>query len=165
MAEKNKVLMIDDEPGVCVLVKRILEETGYYEVVTSSNPLEMENLCQKENPRLIILDNVMPQRNGSEIVKALKKDHRTKHIPIIMFSGKGEMVYHEKKDQFQWLPNNPMAARNRPVIAGGNDPAELARVYGVDEYIAKPFTPAIFLEIIQDVLDRTATKPSEESEI
>src|SRR3989338_5758846 len=102
MADKTRIVMIDDEADMCVLVKGNLEETGEFEVVTSSDALQGEALCRQEKPDLILLDNVMPQKKGSDIVKALKKSADTREIPIVMISGKGEMIYLKKKGQFQW---------------------------------------------------------------
>jgi two-component system alkaline phosphatase synthesis response regulator PhoP len=153
MEEKRKVIMIDDEPDLCLMVKENLEETGEFEVITVTKALEGESLCVREKPDIILLDNVMPDKKGSDIAKSLKSNSETKDIPIIFISGKGEMIYSRKKSQFQWLPNNPMA-RSRGEIVEGKDPAVLAKAYGVDDYISKPFTTEILVEVIKDVLKR-----------
>ena len=153
---KCKILMIDDEPDLCLLVKGNLEETGEFEVTTSTDPLQTEALCQSQAPDLILIDNVMPQRKGSDIVKALKKENSTKNIPVIMISGKGEMVFIKKKG-FQWQPNNP-ATRDRGEIVEGKDAEMLAQAYGVDDYISKPFTTELLIQVVKDVLEKARKK-------
>ena len=161
MAGVKKVLVIDDEADLCTLIKENLEATGQYSVVTSTNPLEAESLCQKEKPDLLLLDNIMPTRKGTEVAKALKNNPATKGIPIVMISGKGEMVYSKKKGQFQWMPNNP-AAKDRGQITEGKDPEILSKAYGVDDYISKPFTTEILVQVIGDVIAKSE-KAKEES--
>ncbi|HOW36404.1 MAG TPA: response regulator [Candidatus Omnitrophota bacterium] len=162
MADKIKILMIDDEPDLCTLVKANLEETGEFEVVTTTQPQEAESLCLRENPNLILLDNIMPSRKGADIAKALKGNADTKNIPIIMVSGKGEMVYSRKKGQFQWLPNNPLAV-GRGQISDAKDAEGLAKSYGVDDYVSKPFKTELLIEVIKDVLARRKPKDEEEN--
>jgi CheY-like chemotaxis protein len=151
MAEKIKILMVDDEQDLCFIVKANLEDTGNFIVVTTSNPLEVEEIVRKEKPNLIMLDVVMPQRKGSEIVASLKKDPEMKQIPIIMVSGKGEMVYNRKKDEFKWMPNNPMA-KERGALPEVKGAEALAQAYGVDDYVSKPFTTDLLVEIINENL-------------
>ena len=120
MPKKIKVVMIDDEADLCLLVKSNLEDTGEYDVVTTSKPQEAKKICQKEKPDIIVLDNIMPTVKGSQIVKDLHGDPALKDTPVIMISGKGEMVYTKQKDQFQWRPDNPLA-RERGKVAEGKD--------------------------------------------
>ena len=161
MAGQKKILVIDDEADLCTLIKENLETTGQFAVVTSTNPLEAESLCQKEKPDLLLLDNIMPARKGSEIAKALKSDSATKGIPIVMISGKGEMVYSKRKGQFQWMPNNP-ATKDRGQVAEGKNSEVLSKAYGVDDYISKPFTTEILVEVITDVIAKREKAKEEE---
>ena len=153
MPDKKKVIMVDDDRGACLLVRDILEKTGEFTVIATSDAKEGEGLCYKEKPDLILLDNVMPEKKGSDIVKALKNNDETKGTPIIMISGKGEMIYSPKKQKFEWLPNNPTAL-NRGQIVEGKDPEQLSKAYGVNDYIAKPFTAEILIEVIKNVLEK-----------
>ena len=161
MGEKSKILIVDDESDLCLLVKGNLEETKEFDVITCTDPKQVEDLCQKEKPDLLLLDNIMPARKGSDIVKVLKSGEETKNMPIIMISGKGEMVFSKKKGQFQWLPNNP-AARSRGEIIEGKDPEELSKAYGVDDYISKPFTTELLIQVIKDVLEKARKKREKE---
>jgi len=163
MSDKRKVLMIDDESDLCFMVKNNLESTGEFDVVTTNNPEQAEELCKRENPDVLLLDNVMPKRKGSDIVKALKSDSATKHIPIIIVSGKGEMVYSKKKDQFQWLPGNPMA-RQRGEIIDEKNPRKAAEQYGAEDYVSKPFTTEVLTTVIKEVIEKYGRKKDEETE-
>jgi DNA-binding response OmpR family regulator len=154
MAEKTKILMIDDEQDLCFIVKANLEDTGNFAVVTTSNPLEAEDLIKRERPDLIMLDVVMPKRKGSDIVLSLKKDPDLKKIPIILVSGKGEMIYNKKKDEFKWMPNNPMV-KDRGALPEAKGAEALAQAYGVDDYIAKPFTTDLLVEIVNETLAKS----------
>ena len=161
MPEKIKIVMIDDEEDLCQLVKANLEDKGEFQVVTLTNPDQAEDFIRQQNPDLILLDNVMPKRKGSDIVKVLKKDVTTKRIPIIMVSGKGEMVYNKKKSEFKWVPNNPLV-RDRGQLPDVKGAEALSQAYGVDDYISKPFTTDILVEVIQDVLKRRKKVTPEE---
>ena len=163
MSEKIRVVMIDDEEPLCVVVKANLEDTGEFDVVYITDPKEAETTVEKENPDIIILDNIMPGRNGVDIIKDFKsKGGDLASVPIIMVSGKGEMVYNDKKDEFKWMPNNP-AAQGAGNFPDGKSAEALSEAYGVDDYISKPFTTDLMVEVIKSVLQRKRkTKTDEE---
>ncbi len=153
MSEKKKIVMIDDEQELCFMVKGNLEDTGAFVVVTTSNALEAETLVQREKPDIVLLDVVMPGRRGNEIAISLRKNPETKNIPIVMVSGKGEMIYNKKKDEFKWQPNNPMTkGRGNLPEAKGAD--ALSEAYGVDDYVSKPFTTELLVEVINGVFEK-----------
>ena len=162
MADKIKVAMIDDEQELCLLVKGNLEDTGEFDVITSNDPQGAEDFIRREKPDLILLDNVMPKRLGSDIAKKLKKDDETRRIPIIMVSGKGEMVYNKKREDFQWIPNNPIT-KERGKLPDVKGSEALSEAYGVDDYVSKPFATGILVEVIKEVLSRRK-KPSQEGQ-
>lgn len=87
-----KIVMIDDETDLCAIVKDNLESTGEFEVVTHSKPETAEDVVRQQSPDVILLDIVMPSRSGVDVIKGLKGDPSTKRIPVIIVSGKGEMV-------------------------------------------------------------------------
>lgn len=84
--KKAKILIIDDELDLCEFLKSILEKTGKFEVFTSMDPIEGIALAKQEHPSLIILDIVMPQMDGTEVVEYLQKDKSTKDIIIVFTS-------------------------------------------------------------------------------
>lgn len=161
--EKKKVVMIDDEPDLCAIVKANLEGTGQFIVTTTNQPQEAEAICKKEQPDVVLLDHVMPSRKGPDVAKALKSDPETKSIPIIMVSGKGEMVFVKKKNQFQWQPNNP-ATKNRGEVVESKSPEVLSKAYGVDDYVSKPFTTEVLVEVINEVVKKARKRNNQDSE-
>ena len=163
MANKTKIVMIDDEADLCFMVKGNLEDTGSFEVVTTSKPQEAEDIIRRENPDLILLDVVMPGRSGQEVVASLKKQNDLKKIPIIMVSGKGEMVFDKRKNEFKWLPNNPMA-QSRGKLPDAKGAEALSEAYGVNDYVSKPFNTDLLVQVINDVLERTKKRSSSSEE-
>ncbi len=163
MPDKVKVVMIDDEPDLCFVVKTNLEGKGDFEAVTTSDPAEAEDVVRRENPAVVLLDVVMPQRPGQEIVASLRKQPDLKAIPIIMVSGKGEMVFDKKKKEFKWMPNNPLV-KNRGDLPDAKGAEALAEAYGVDDYISKPFTTELLAQVITEVLERRGKRGKTEEE-
>jgi CheY-like chemotaxis protein len=81
----KKLLVVDDEQDILEFLKVILEEEGYT-VVTTDKDEYLEQLNNDIPPDLILLDMLLSGKDGREIVKYLKLQEKTKHIPIIMFS-------------------------------------------------------------------------------
>jgi len=163
MPETIKVVMVDDESDLCFVVKSNLEEKGGYEVVTTSDPNEAEDVIRREQPNIVLLDVVMPQRGGQDIVTSLKKQDDLKKIPIVMVSGKGEMVFDKKKGEFKWMPNNP-AAKDRGELPDAKGAEALAEAYGVDDYISKPFTTDLLVQVIGEVLAKYSAKDKDDDD-
>ncbi len=157
MSEKTKILVVDDEADFCLLVQDNLEDTEEFEVVTCTEPSRTEEVLRAEKPDLLLLDNVMPERKGSQIAKTLKANPEFKDLPIVMVSGRGEMVYFKRNDQFRWLPNTPLV-QERGDIPDAKGVEALAEAYGVDDYVSKPFTTDILVEVIHEVLGKKNKK-------
>ena len=158
MSEKAKIIMIDDEADLCAVVKENLEGTGKFIVETLSEPSQAEEFIRAQKPDIVLLDVVMPQRKGPEILKSLKKDPELKAIPVVLVSGKGEMVYSKKKDEFKWTPNSPIVKTrgDLPDIKGSE---ALSEFYGVADYVSKPFSTDILGQVLEDILARHRKKP------
>lgn len=84
-SKRKKLLVVDDEPDILEFLQVILEEEGYA-VVTSDKGEYLEQLHNGGLPDLILLDVLLSGKDGREIVKHLKSQEETKHIPVIMFS-------------------------------------------------------------------------------
>ncbi|HZU65948.1 MAG TPA: response regulator [Ktedonobacteraceae bacterium] len=84
-SKKKKILVVDDEPDILEFLQVILEEEGY-NVLTSQKAEYLEQLHNGGLPDLILLDVLLSGKDGREIVKYLKQQEETKHIPVIMFS-------------------------------------------------------------------------------
>jgi CheY-like chemotaxis protein len=80
-----KILVVDDEPEIIMLTKKILEKEGH-KVVTTRNGLECLELLKGNRPDLILLDIMMPEVNGWEVCRTIKSNHETWDIPIVMFT-------------------------------------------------------------------------------
>ncbi|MGB8931125.1 MAG: response regulator [Anaeromyxobacteraceae bacterium] len=85
MAEKKRILLLDDSAITLEMEKAVLEERGY-PVATASNLLEFQQLMEKFAPEVILTDLMMPDISGKDIVRVLKQDFHTERIPIVLFS-------------------------------------------------------------------------------
>jgi CheY-like chemotaxis protein len=81
----TKIMLVDDEPDVIYLIKKILEREGY-EVVEVYNGKDCLERVEGENPDLIVLDVMMPGIDGWEVSRTLKTRENTKNIPIVMLT-------------------------------------------------------------------------------
>ena len=86
----KKVLIIDDEKGFCSVVKMDLQLTQKFDVEIAYNGIEGIDKAKNFKPDVILLDLMMPDMNGFEVLKILKEDKGTKYIPIIMLTAVGE---------------------------------------------------------------------------
>ena len=87
MAEKKKILLLDDSTITLEMEKAVLEERGY-RVAIASNLLEFQSQLDQFQPEIILTDLMMPDISGKDIVRVLKQDFHTEKIPIILFSSK-----------------------------------------------------------------------------
>lgn len=84
-----KILIAEDERDIRDLIIFTLRFSGY-EVVAASNGEEAIQLARQEMPDLILLDVRMPRKTGYEACAAIKADEKTKNIPVIFLSAKGQ---------------------------------------------------------------------------
>jgi two-component system alkaline phosphatase synthesis response regulator PhoP len=109
--DKNKTIMVvDDNPDIITIVKTILEGKGF-SVFSASSGAELLNMLKGQKPDLIILDIMMPEMDGLEVLSRLKAMSETATIPVILLTAK---VQYED-------------------VLGGYK-------LGADYYITKPFT-------------------------
>lgn len=81
-----KVLVVDDSSTVCAVLGKMLGQEGYA-VIKAGDGQTAIDLAHSEQPALIFLDIVMPGMNGFAVLRALRHDALTQHIPIVMISG------------------------------------------------------------------------------
>lgn len=84
-----KILAVDDEQDILLIIKTALEDEGY-SVFTSTEGGTAIELAKKEKPQAILLDIRMPEMNGFEVLKKLHDDDTTTNIPIIMLTGEAD---------------------------------------------------------------------------
>lgn len=123
MAEKKKILLVEDEPHILKLVAFILENNGY-EVIEAFVGAEGIEKARDEKPDLIILDVMMPGLDGFEVAKMLTSDPKTKHIPILMLSSKAQF-----EDKMKGIDSGAM------------------------DYITKPFEKEELLQKVKECLE------------
>ncbi len=87
MAEKRRILLLDDSPITLEMEKAVLEDRGHA-VAVASNLLEFQALLEQFQPEVILTDLMMPDISGKDIVRVLKQDFHTEKIPIILFSSR-----------------------------------------------------------------------------
>ena len=86
MANKKKILIIDDEKGFTEVAKLNLEETGSFEVQIENRGSQGLAAAQEFQPDLILLDIIMPDMDGGQVANQLKADEATRDIPIIFLT-------------------------------------------------------------------------------
>ncbi len=89
MADKPTILIVDDEEDFCQTVSDILVHSGYHTVVRQ-NPVEALELMQVENVDLVLLDILMPQMDGRQVLTEIVQNHP--EIPVIMITGQAYNV-------------------------------------------------------------------------
>lgn len=116
--EGTRVLIVDDSPTIVALLRKLLQQNGYA-TIEAGDAEEGIRLAQAEAPDLIFLDIVLPGMNGFAALRQLRRDPRTKDIPIIMISGNEQAT-----EQFY------------------------AQRIGADDFMKKPFSRAeVFMRI------------------
>ncbi|MBU1099308.1 MAG: response regulator transcription factor [Bacteroidetes bacterium] len=88
MASNKKILVIDDDKKLCGLLQDYLSKFDY-KVITSTNPENGLDLVAKESPDLVILDVMMPGKDGFEVCKEIRKESS---VPVIMLTARGEVT-------------------------------------------------------------------------
>lgn len=84
---RETILVVDDSPTEQRLVSERLQSRGYT-VITASDGEEALSKAGREHPRLVILDVIMPKRNGFQVCRQLKSTAATKDIKVLILSGK-----------------------------------------------------------------------------
>jgi DNA-binding response OmpR family regulator len=85
MAVKKKILIIDEDKFITRLYVSGLDEAGYDIEVASSGEAGLTEVKEFQ-PDLVLLDIILPEMNGIEVLKELKKDTETAHIPVAMLT-------------------------------------------------------------------------------
>jgi two-component system alkaline phosphatase synthesis response regulator PhoP len=130
MAKEN-ILVVEDEEDILELVSYNLNKEGYRVTGVLSGEEGMQT-ARSHPPDLIILDLMLPGMDGFAVCRELKQDVRTRDLPVIILTAKGEEA---------------------DIVAG----LEL----GADDYVTKPFSPRVLLARLRAVLRRRAKSAGE----
>lgn len=121
---RETILVVEDDENIQQLVGYNLAKAGFH-VIYADKGEQAFDLIKREKPELIVLDLMLPGLNGFEVCKLVRKDPKTKNLPIVMLTAKSE-----END-----------------IAMGLD-------LGADDYITKPFSPKVLVSRIKAALRR-----------
>ena len=80
---KKRIMLIDDEPFLTSLLRMNLEDTGQYEVLEENNSVRALDAVKEFVPDLILLDVMMPDLDGADIIFRMKNDQRLKNIVVV----------------------------------------------------------------------------------
>jgi two-component system, OmpR family, alkaline phosphatase synthesis response regulator PhoP len=117
------VLVADDQPHIVRLIQVNLEKVGY-RVVTAADGIEALRKVREEMPDLVILDVIMPHKDGFEVLREIKSDPKLTHVPVIMLTVK---------------------TQNADIVEGLREGAEM--------YLPKPFHPKELVSLIRRALE------------
>ncbi len=122
---KKKLLIVDDEPHIRMLIEQTLEELEDEDVIflTAENGEEALEIIQTENPQLVFLDVMMPKMNGMEVCRRVKKELLLDKVFIVLLTAKGQELDRLKGQEV-----------------------------GADVYMTKPFDPEVMLAKARQVL-------------
>ena len=106
-----RVLVVDDEIGIVRLIQVNLERQGY-QVETASNGAEALEKIRRERPNLLVLDVMMPEMNGFELLTIIRSDPALADMPVIMLTAKAQDAdvfkgYQLQADMYLTKPFNP----------------------------------------------------------
>lgn len=119
---KTTILVVEDDEDILELVAYNLDKEGY-RVVRAMTGEEALACVDREAPHLVVLDLMLPELDGLEVCRRLKREDETSAIPIIMLTAKGE---------------------ESDIITGLES--------GADDYITKPFSPRVLVARVRAVL-------------
>lgn len=141
---KKVIAVVDDEPDILQLLEINLQKSGFNSICFEDGRSLLEYL-QKEDPDLIVLDLMLPDYDGFDICKIIRNQQKTKHIPIIMFTAKGESMdkilgLELGADDYLDKMSSPreLIARIKAVLRRSNQPVETAVIKLNDEITIDP---------------------------
>lgn len=124
MAQKKRIILVEDEEDIAALIKLQADISGYnlHVEVDGINGLKA---IEREKPDLVVLDIMLPGLNGFDVCRRLKSNPELKKIPIVIISA--------KSDELDMV---------------------LGLELGADDYVAKPFSPKVLFSRVKAVLRR-----------
>ena len=114
-----KVLVVDDAKGVLSFVEEVLQSAGH-QVVSREDAVGLESLIEEQKPSVLLLDVVLPERNGYQVLRSLRRSERTRDLPVVLISSKKE------ETDVEW-----------------------GMMQGATAYLTKPFSAKNLLEVVE----------------
>jgi two-component system phosphate regulon response regulator PhoB len=127
----ERVLIVDDDPDIQKLVSYNLTQAGY-QVTTAATGLAALNAVQDQPPDLIILDIMLPDLDGLEVCRRVRRQEKTRRIPIIMLTARTQEV--DRVVGFE---------------------------LGADDYVMKPFSPRELVLRVKSIFRRMGDEPDD----
>jgi CheY-like chemotaxis protein len=118
----NQILVVDDDPVIHRLLQHHLQRAGY-QMLSATNGREAFDIASREHPGLIVMDVMMPEVNGLDALRELKKADATKDIPVIVITANSHAIVSKESG-----------------LAGGA------------VFMTKPFSPAQLLNEVRRLL-------------
>ena len=125
---KKTILLVDDEPDLVMILKQNLQAAGY-DIEVAYNGVEAIAKVKAKIPDAIVLDVMMPEKDGYAVCSELKGDEKYEDIPIIMLTAVSD---HVSSTQYSHAHGMDMEA---------------------DDYLPKPASPEEVIESLQSLLD------------
>ncbi|MFC2149825.1 response regulator transcription factor [Candidatus Auribacterota bacterium] len=120
----DRVLIVEDEPHVLSMLEFRLKQSGY-DVLTAGSGTEALKKAREEDPKLIVLDVMMPPPNGYQVCRMLKDDAAKCHIPVILLTARST-----ESDKFWGMES------------------------GADDYVTKPYDVEELINKIKSFLEK-----------
>ena len=127
MVTKKTILVVEDDKSLLPMITYNIEKNGF-QVKSATNGEDALLLIKEEIPSLAIFDWMIPETNGLELCKILRRKQETSNLPIIMLTAR-----EEEEDRIRGLE------------------------YGADDYISKPFSPAELIARIKALIRRSTS--------
>ena len=127
--QMQRVLIVEDEVDIADLIKFNLQRAGF-EVSQAHDGIVGVETAIRERPDLVVLDLMLPGRDGYSVFREIRRDARTSHIPVIMLTARAQT-----EDRIQGLEA------------------------GADDYLTKPFSPKELVLRVNAILKRTDSPP------
>ena len=119
----GKILIIDDEPHILLMLKKMLERAGY-EVDLASNGVEGMELFKKESADMVITDIIMPEKEGIETIREMRR--LSPKLKIIAMSGGGKI--------------------------SADNYLETAKIFGASKVFQKPFSHKELIQAVNELM-------------
>jgi two-component system, OmpR family, alkaline phosphatase synthesis response regulator PhoP len=128
MSEKKRILVVDDEPDFVSIVKKNLEKAGF-DVDVAYDGVEVNDKINANRPDAIVLDVMMPEKDGYKVCAELKSDEKYSDIPILLLTAVADHVSSTRYSHYDGMSTE------------------------ADDYLPKPASAEDILDSVQSLLN------------